>query len=146
MATLTFKDVCEKEWHYCICSLASFREFLSYTYRHIPQFPLNVIVLSWFAITVIWILIDFCCNLCRCVEHLLHVKNRANASKRDKQGYSPVHYAAARGHKLALEMVCCTVYHIQFCFVFSFSPFGVHDQIDWILHAKLIRRVGHLER
>ena len=57
-----------------------------------------------------------CCDLYRCVEHLLHGRNRANASKRDKQGYSPVHYAAARGHKLALEMVHCTVYiyHIRF--------------------------------
>lgn len=44
------------------------------------------------------------------MEHLL--RNRANASKRDKQGYSPVHYAAARGHKLALEMVQLVTSHI----------------------------------
>ena len=47
--------------------------------------------------------VTFCRILFRCVENLL--RNGANASKRDKQGYSPVHYAAVRGHKLTLEMV-----------------------------------------
>lgn len=53
----------------------------------------------------------FCSVPCRCVEHLL--RNRANASKRDKQGYSPVHYAASRGHKLALEMVQCITFTLH---------------------------------
>ena len=86
-----------------------------------PQFSLNVNVLPWYLIcfspfrqsAIIWFLIVFVffCDLCRCVEHLL--RNRANASKRDKQGYSPVHYAAVRGHKLALEMVQLITSHVK---------------------------------
>ena len=40
---------------------------------------------------------------CRVVEHLL--RKDSSASVRDMAGYSPVHYAALHGHKLALEML-----------------------------------------
>jgi ankyrin repeat protein len=39
----------------------------------------------------------------RVVEHLL--KNNANASKRDKKGFTAIHYASVKGNKLSIEMV-----------------------------------------
>lgn len=39
----------------------------------------------------------------RCVEYLL--RNNADPSVRDKQGYSAVHYASAYGRTLCLELV-----------------------------------------
>ena len=83
----------------------------------------------------------FCCVFYRCVEHLL--RNRANASKRDKQGYSPVHYAAARGHKLALEMVRCTIYRTPYsifthCFFFSFPPVFLIKLTEFCAASQLV--------
>lgn len=40
---------------------------------------------------------------CRCLEFLL--QNGATASLNDKQGYNPIHYAAAYGHRHCLELV-----------------------------------------
>uniref|UniRef100_A0A8C6L4J5 Ankyrin repeat domain 44 n=1 Tax=Nothobranchius furzeri TaxID=105023 RepID=A0A8C6L4J5_NOTFU len=45
---------------------------------------------------------EFCLH-CRCLEFLL--QSGATASLKDKQGYSPVHYAAAFGHRHCLELV-----------------------------------------
>lgn len=42
-------------------------------------------------------------NLNRCLEYLL--RNDANPGIRDKQGYNAVHYSAAYGHRLCLELV-----------------------------------------
>ena len=42
----------------------------------------------------------------RVVEHLL--KNNANASKRDKKGFTAIHYASVKGNKLSIEMVSDT--------------------------------------
>lgn len=39
----------------------------------------------------------------RCLEYLL--RNDANPGIRDKQGYNAVHYSAAYGHRLCLELV-----------------------------------------
>ena len=39
----------------------------------------------------------------RIVEHLL--TNNANASKRDKKGFTAIHYASVKGNKLSIEMV-----------------------------------------
>ena len=45
----------------------------------------------------------------RVVEHLL--TNNANASKRDKKGFTAIHYASVKGNKLSIEMVSVsTVY------------------------------------
>lgn len=52
----------------------------------------------------------------RCVEHLL--RNRANASKKDKHGFNAIHYAAVNGHKLAIEMVSTLYRHDSFIDVF----------------------------
>lgn len=46
-------------------------------------------------------------STCRCLEFLLQCG--ATASLRDKQGYSPVHYAAAYGHRHCLELVSTRV-------------------------------------
>lgn len=43
------------------------------------------------------------CLCSRCLEFLL--QSGATASLKDKQGYSPVHYAAAYGHRHCLELV-----------------------------------------
>lgn len=45
----------------------------------------------------------FSCLCCRCLEFLL--QSGATASLEDKQGYRPIHYAAAYGHKHCLELV-----------------------------------------
>lgn len=45
----------------------------------------------------------FSCLWCRCLEFLL--QSGATASLEDKQGYRPIHYAAAYGHKHCLELV-----------------------------------------
>ncbi|NXU00122.1 ANR28 phosphatase, partial [Buphagus erythrorhynchus] len=42
-------------------------------------------------------------NLNRCLEYLL--RNDANPGIRDKQGYNAVHYSAAYGHRLCLELI-----------------------------------------
>lgn len=39
----------------------------------------------------------------RCLEYLL--RNDANPGIRDKQGYNAVHYSAAYGHRLCLQLV-----------------------------------------
>lgn len=44
-----------------------------------------------------------CVWLPRCLEFLL--QSGATASLKDKQGYSPVHYAAAYGHRHCLKLV-----------------------------------------
>ena len=40
---------------------------------------------------------------CRVLELLL--KNEARAGMTDNQGFNAIHYAALKGHRLALEMV-----------------------------------------
>ena len=40
----------------------------------------------------------------RVLELLL--KNEARAGMTDNQGFNAIHYAALKGHRLALEMVC----------------------------------------
>lgn len=45
----------------------------------------------------------FLCLCCRCLEFLL--QSGATAALEDKQGYRPIHYAAAYGHKHCLELV-----------------------------------------
>jgi len=57
------------------------------------------------------------------------LRNRANASRRDKQGYSPVHYAAAKGHRLALEMVRVQVSLIDIIIL----PSEIEKQIMFVL-------------
>uniref|UniRef100_A0A3B5A7V4 Ankyrin repeat domain 44 n=1 Tax=Stegastes partitus TaxID=144197 RepID=A0A3B5A7V4_9TELE len=44
---------------------------------------------------------------CRCLDFLL--QSGATASLKDQQGYSPVHYAAAYGHRHCLELVSLSV-------------------------------------
>jgi len=39
----------------------------------------------------------------RCLEYLL--RNDANPGIRDKQGYNAVHYSAAYGHRLCLQLI-----------------------------------------
>ena len=43
---------------------------------------------------------------CRVLELLL--KNEARAGMTDNQGFNAIHYAALKGHRLALEMVSKT--------------------------------------
>lgn len=50
-----------------------------------------------------WIRTKVLSLCCRCLEFLL--QSGATASLKDQQGYSPVHYAAAYGHRHCLELV-----------------------------------------
>lgn len=54
----------------------------------------------------------------RIVEHLL--TNNANASKRDKKGFTAIHYASVKGNKLSIEMVSFLLYALYF--VNTFTP------------------------
>ena len=51
----------------------------------------------------------FSLSISRVVERLL--KHDASIRKRDKQGFTPLHYAALNGHKLAIEMVSKLLLH-----------------------------------
>ena len=48
----------------------------------------------------------------RVVELLLHQDARPGI--RDNEGYNAVHYAALKGHRLALEMVSSHLLHLAF--------------------------------
>ena len=52
-------------------------------------------------------MVSFVVCMRRCVGHLL--MNNASPNRRDKDGFSPVHFAACNGHTLALQMVICFV-------------------------------------
>ena len=54
----------------------------------------------------------------RIVEHLL--TNNANASKRDMEGFTAIHYASVKGNKLSIEMVSFLLYTLYF--VNTFTP------------------------
>ena len=47
----------------------------------------------------------------RIVEHLL--TNNANASKRDKKGFTAIHYASVKGNKLSIEMVSTPAVYLE---------------------------------
>ena len=48
----------------------------------------------------------------RVLELLL--KNEARAGMTDNQGFNAIHYAALKGHRLALEMVCISNFVLPF--------------------------------
>ena len=68
-----------------------------------------------------------CACLCRVVELLLH--NDARPGIRDNEGYNAVHYAALKGHRLALEMV--STWLVSLSFLLSLK-FAIDDSITRI--------------
>lgn len=75
---------------------------------YLSQRHVSVVRMVAYMLHAMWLLLCsmrtkvlFLC--CRCLEFLL--QSGATASLKDQQGYSPVHYAAAYGHRHCLELV-----------------------------------------